>query len=141
MLGGWATSILRVTAQENTEQLKEFLKRHPAGTLDMKAEVPVYGMEDDALEEAWGTSSLAVPLRPMVDGGHCLVFFFKTASTPPIKWVSRVAKKYPELSFSLRYAIPGVTIYGEYSRHGAITRTYEVEGDQQHVDEFLLQVE
>lgn len=141
MLGGWATSILRVTAQENTEQLKEFVARHPTDAPEFSLEVPVIGMDDEDIQAAWGTSSLAYPLKPrqLLDFG--VVYWFENACTPPIKWVSCVAKKYPELSFSLRYAIPGVTIYGEYSRHGAIMRTYEVEGDPQHVDEFLLQVE
>lgn len=141
MRKAWAVCRLQVMPQVNTEQLLEFSKQHPGDTPGFSLEVPVHGMEDEVLEEAWGTSSLPEALRPRVSRTGFLQYMFKTRCTPPSRWVSRVAKRYGDLGFLLSYAIPEVLVVGEYWRFQGVTRTLEVEGSQKDVDEFLLSVE
>jgi hypothetical protein len=137
----YAISRLIVRAEVNTEQLKQFLEKHTDEVPSFAVEFPVVGFDDAALEAAWGTTSLAGVAAPRRVTPFSVVYTFRTACTPPIKWVTRVAKRYPDLSFDLSYALKAMVLTGYIRVHGGITETYECEGQQEDVDNFLLMVE
>jgi len=137
----YAISRLIVRAEVNTEQLKQFLEKHTDEVPSFAAEFPVHTFENRTLEDCWGTSSLPEKRAPRRVTPFSVIYTFRTACTPPIKWVTRVAKRYPDLSFDLSYALKAMVLTGYIRVHGGITETYECEGQQEDVDNFLLMVE
>lgn len=137
----WAISKLLVCAEVNTPQLKTFIDHHDQHAPTFSREVPVIAIDDETLQQSWGTSSLPESLHPRVLRSTFVKYVFKTRCTPPIKWVTRVSKMYRDLAFDLTYAIPALTLTGWMWRSGDITQMSETEGMQREVDEFLLSVE
>jgi hypothetical protein len=107
----------------------------------MAAEFPVGYFDDATLEAAWGCASLPQALRPRRVGLASVTYTFRTAMAPPITWVTRVAKRYELLSFNLEYVIPSVVLLGQLEIYGGVRRSYECEGEQCAVDNFLLMLE
>lgn len=136
----WATSRLTVRAESNTSQLQKFLDKHGNEVPDFAAEFPVGYFDDATLEAAWGCASLPQALSPRKVHLASVTYTFKTAASPPIKWVTRVAKRYEGLSFRLAYVVPSVVLLGDVEIHGSVRRSYECEGDQRDVEQFLLMV-
>lgn len=137
----WSMAKLVVSAQVNSSQFSQFLAKHGGDVPAFSAEVPVYSLEDDALEAAWGTASLPVSTRHRIATETTVQYFFRTRGTPPITWVTRVSKTYRDLMFRLDYAVPALSLQGWVMRRGDVTKTFESDGDREAVDAFLLSLE
>ena len=79
--------------------------------------------------ENWGTKW--EPLDVYVEENYenvlspNLSYFFDTAWSPPLDWLSKVSGKYPKITFFIEYSEPGMDIYGE-SRYTNGELTYEL---------------
>ena len=52
----------------------------------------------------------------VVENPGCYDYSFMTAWTPPIPWLERMAKEWPDLEFYLKYDEPGMEIHGVWCR-------------------------
>ena len=65
----------------------------------------------------WGTKWDAVSPMLAVNKPRLLVYVFDTAWSPPIVWLGKVSKLYPNLYFKLKYDEPSMGFYGLASAH------------------------
>ena len=61
--------------------------------------------------ENWGTK-WEIEAELVGEGTGCLMYSFFSAWTPPVAWLKKVAKDYPELRFRLKYEERGVGFMG-----------------------------
>ena len=81
----------------------------------------------DWCHENWGTKWDVEITIETKDENH-VELSFDSAWAPPINWLKKVAKDYPDLNFSLKYNEPGMGFYGKViARNGIITGEHEYE--------------
>jgi hypothetical protein len=56
----------------------------------------------------WGADNVTV----LDEGGTCIIYEFYTAWSPPIEFLTAVAKQWPNLTFVLQYEEPGMAFKG-----------------------------
>lgn len=55
-----------------------------------------------------------------------IMYRFDTAWSPPVKWLEKVAKDYPELTFRLKYEEEGVGFLGVAKATAGVTTDQEI---------------
>jgi len=119
--------------------LKKFNKDHwvPGIPWSFCPVAPVTAMDDEVLLAAWGCCSGPEPIGscPFEVMYRGIRLRFRCAGGPPVTWLAKLAKKYPELNLYFTHATEATAVHGGISYVHGVIRTNEVEGDSQSTDD------
>lgn len=74
----------------------------------------------------WGTKWELNEVELIDESEDYLLYRFDTAWSPPVKWLEKVAKDYPELDFRLKYEEEGVGFLGVAKSRAGATEVQEI---------------
>ncbi|CAB4159250.1 hypothetical protein UFOVP704_68 [uncultured Caudovirales phage] len=129
-VSAWAT--LHTTKYETSTSVLDFNKSVPEpvdedGNCNIRWQYKNWGTK-------WGACDTCYL---QYDEGHVTIAF-DTAWGPPDEWVSNMYEQFPDLSFSLRYAEPGMGFAGNIWADKEGYRSEHREGDDLEDDDYHL---
>jgi hypothetical protein len=106
------------------EELKNTIARGGTDSKPNKKLMEKYGADNwyDWQVNNWGTKWDIAEVAALEDDEDFLEYGFDSAWSPPVEWLEKVAKQYPELEFGLKYEEEGIGFMGYAKGYNGVVR-------------------